>query len=293
MGQTTQDIWSKWLLHRRDADDTEAKRYSMEYLRPIRDRVLDNAVFNEGETLLDVGCGDGLIAFGALERSKTGTVIFSDISQDLLTHCREVAEDLGVSDRCQFLRASAEDFSQVPDGSVSVVTTRSVLIYVHEKATAFRELHRVLARGGRFSLFEPINSFGYPLPDHIFAGYDLAPIVDLALKVKALYREAHPSDYDPMIDFDERDLLRFAQDAGFEQLHLRLEADIEPPKAEATWDAFLHRAPNPMAPTVDEAVSQALTIAEREEFLRYLRPLVEKRQGTRKIAVAYLWGSRF
>ncbi|MEE9216651.1 MAG: class I SAM-dependent methyltransferase [Anaerolineales bacterium] len=91
MTEASQDIWSRWLLHRRDADDSESKRLTLEYLRPIRDRVLDNAGVNEGDTLLDVGCGDGLVAFGALERTKTGTVIFSDISQDLLAHCRAIA----------------------------------------------------------------------------------------------------------------------------------------------------------------------------------------------------------
>ena len=35
--------------------------------------------------MLDVECGDGLIAFGALDRvGEEGVVIFSDISQDLL-----------------------------------------------------------------------------------------------------------------------------------------------------------------------------------------------------------------
>ena len=173
-----------------------------------------------------------------------------------------------------------------------MVTTRSVLIYLHEKPTAFREFHRVLAGGGRFSLFEPINSFAYPPPDHIFAGYDVAAVVHLARKVKAVYREAHHSENDPMIDFDERDLLQFAQEAGFEELHLRLEADIEPPREEMNWELFLQGAPNPLAPTLEEAVSQALTPTEGEEFLAHLRPLVEKKQGTRKMALVYLWGTK-
>jgi arsenite methyltransferase len=45
--------------------------------------------------VLDVGCGDGLIAFGALDRvGEEGQVIFSDISQDLLDHCRSLAESV-------------------------------------------------------------------------------------------------------------------------------------------------------------------------------------------------------
>lgn len=57
------------------------------YLFPIRDRILADARVADGDVLLDVGAGDGLIAFGALPFvGETGTVIFSDISQDLLDH---------------------------------------------------------------------------------------------------------------------------------------------------------------------------------------------------------------
>jgi len=106
----------------------------------------------EGDAVLDVGCGDGLIAFGALEKvGPTGRVVFSDISQDLLDHCRVLAEQLGVLNRCDFWRAAAEDLRSVADASVDVVTTRSVIIYVKPKEQAFREFHRVLRSGGRHS----------------------------------------------------------------------------------------------------------------------------------------------
>jgi tetratricopeptide (TPR) repeat protein len=45
--------------------------------------------------------------------------------------------------------------------AVDVVTTRSVLIYLTDKAPAFSEFHRVLKAGGRLSIFEPINIFGF------------------------------------------------------------------------------------------------------------------------------------
>jgi SAM-dependent methyltransferase len=66
----------------------------------VRDWVLDHATPKSGETVLDVGCGDGLIAFEALERvGEQGMVIFSDISQDLLDRCRVLAAEIGVLDR--------------------------------------------------------------------------------------------------------------------------------------------------------------------------------------------------
>jgi len=48
-------------------------------------------------------------------------------------------------------------------------------------------------------------------------------------------------------------------------------------------------APNPLAPTLEEAMREALTSDEAERFTAYLRPLVERGQGTRRSAVARLW----
>jgi len=74
------DKWAEWLLHRRHGGDTKQMQAVLEWLYPVRDKVLSNTNLKEGDTLLDVGCGDGLIAFGALEKIKNSRVIFSDIS---------------------------------------------------------------------------------------------------------------------------------------------------------------------------------------------------------------------
>jgi arsenite methyltransferase len=90
-----QDRWSRWLLESRfGGDSTYAKEY-LERLRDVRDRVLDHHLeLGDGAVLLDVGAGDGLIGFGALDRvGPTGRVIFSDISRPLLDHCQALAAD--------------------------------------------------------------------------------------------------------------------------------------------------------------------------------------------------------
>jgi ubiquinone/menaquinone biosynthesis C-methylase UbiE len=132
------DQWAQWLLHRRHGDDPEELEQMLACLSPIRDRVLDHARLREGETVLDVGCSDGLIAFGALDRvGPSGAVIFSAISQDLLDHCQRLATQMGVLDRCRFLRADTEDLTAIAEVTVDAVTTRSVLIYVADKPRAF------------------------------------------------------------------------------------------------------------------------------------------------------------
>jgi ubiquinone/menaquinone biosynthesis C-methylase UbiE len=94
--------------------------------------------------VLDIGAGDGLIGLGALKRvGADGCVIFSDVSEALLASCEKEARSLGLSQRARFMLAQAGDLAAVADASVDVLTTRSVLIYVTEKARAFQAFARV------------------------------------------------------------------------------------------------------------------------------------------------------
>src|SRR6266511_920224 len=107
----TRDRWAEWILSRRFGGDAEAAQTMLQGLSTVRERVLDRAELTEGETLLDVGCGDGLIAFGALERGA-GRVIFTDVSHDLLDVSRRLAAG---DERAEFVYARAEDLSPIAD----------------------------------------------------------------------------------------------------------------------------------------------------------------------------------
>ena len=288
MADSQKDMWMQWLLNRRFGGDSQRMKMVMDRLYAVRDKVLSQIHLRDGGTLLDVGCGDGLIAFGALEKFEKCRVIFSDISEDLLNHVETLAQDMNVLERCQFVRASADDLSMFEDESVDAVTTRSVLIYVSAKQNAFDEFYRILKDGGELSIFEPINRFAFPEPANKFGGYDVTPVADLAQRLEALYERIQPTDVDPMTDFDERDLVSYAEKAGFSEIHLELQIEVQPHK-NADWSAFLHTAGNPKIPTLEEAMQEALTPAEAEQFINHIRPLVESRQGTRRFAVAYLW----
>lgn len=285
----TRDRWAEWLAERRFGGDAETRRRFLAELTARRDKLLDLAQLAEGETLLDVGCGEGLIAFGALERGA-GSVIFSDISDDLLAFCRQAASDLSVIDRCRFEKAAADDLAAIENGSADVVATRSVLIYVNDKRAAFREFTRVLRPGGRISLFEPINRFAQTARP-TWAGYDLGPLGEIETKLRAVYDAIQPPDTDPMLDFDERDLVRLAEEAGFFPIRLYLEAEIRPTEPRA-WSGFLNSSGNPNIPTLAEAMEQALTATERQQLSEYLRPLVEQGRGEWRMASAHLVGAK-
>ncbi|WP_162907723.1 methyltransferase domain-containing protein [Allorhizocola rhizosphaerae] len=262
------DVWARWLLHRRPPSPE---------LEVFRDNVLDRARLREGDSVVDVGCGDGLIAFGALERvGPTGRVVFTDISAELLDHCRAQAPQ-GV--RCEFVQTGLPDLAALPSGAFDAATLRSVLIYVNEKAESFHSLYRVLRPGGRLAMFEPINSFGGPGPDNIFMGCDVTGLEEPAAKVMALFT----SVAGPMLDFDERDLLRLAQAAGFTDITLDYRAEVGAEPNHLNWDV----PPNPLAPSLAEAFEQVLTAAESTA-------LRERLQGprTKRFATAYLSARR-
>jgi SAM-dependent methyltransferase len=283
------DCWADWIRTRRTGGDPEQEARMLEELAVVRDRVLDNARLSGGEVLLDAGCGNGLIGFGALDRSA-GEVVFADVSTPLLDDCRELAAKAGVLDRCRFLEARAEDLGELADASVDVVTTRSVLIYVKDKGRAFAEFHRVLRPGGRLSIFEPINRFGMDERAGTW-GYTLdREAAALMAKVTAPEVIQQGPD-DPMVDFDERDLLALVEAAGFFPVKLDYAAEVRPFEPRR-WETALHSSGNPKIPTLAEAMDKALTTEERERLVAQLRPAVEEGRGVWRMGVAYLSATR-
>lgn len=254
----------------------------LERLAPIRDRILDQAEVKAGDVLLDVGCGDGLVGLGALDRGAR--VIFSDISEECLEDCRSVA-----GDRAEYRVLRATDLGDV---QVDVVTTRSVLIYVSDKRKAFSEFFRVLRPEGRISIFEPINRFGMEERRLTF-GFRHVDGVEALLErvVAAIDRiEKAAGALDAMIDFDERDLVAAAEEAGFVdiRLYLVLEVTTEPMWETRDWHVFLDSSPNPLAPTFREALDTALSPEEVEQLTAVLRPQIERGEGTTRMARAFL-----
>jgi arsenite methyltransferase len=295
VSEPARDHWAAWILDRRFGGNAAAAEATLKGLASVRDRVLKGASVREGEVVLDVGAGDGLIAFGAFPLvGETGKVIFADVSQDLLDTSRELAEQAGVLERAEFVRAAAEDLEPIADESVDVVTTRSVLIYVEEKQRAFETFYRVLRPGGRLSIFEPINRFGFPEREGLFWGFDITPLADLKRKLVAAEERLSGGRDATLIDFDERDLIEFADSAGFREISLEYEAEVRHgggpsyDMGRGDWDVFLNAAPNPLAPSLAETMAEALTPEEAEQFVAYVRPRFEARDGTNRSARAYL-----
>lgn len=189
-------------------------RQALAVLAQTRDRVLDGARIEAGERVLDVGAGTGLLTLGAVERvGPDGEVVALDPSVDCLEELRREATAPNVT----YLVGDAEVLP-LPDVSVDVALTRSVLIYVDALDEVARELFRVVRPGGRVSLFEPLNRRATYTVDAV----DWSPLGELGERVRRDERQFVEHD-DPLSRLDAGELAELLCAAGFADV----DADVE------------------------------------------------------------------
>jgi len=114
----------------------------------------------EGERILDVGCGTGLLTAAVARRHRGGEVIGIDASAPMI----RIAQRKRGGERCRFQLAVAED---LPFGDASFDGVVSELFFHHVpldvKRQSAREIVRVLRPGGRVAIADidsPWSTFG-------------------------------------------------------------------------------------------------------------------------------------
>jgi len=290
------DEWSEWLLHRRYADDPAYEQHLRADVDRFAQRVLDGARLGPGMTIADIGAGEGLIAFSAIERiGPSLRALLTDISVPMLRHAEMLATQRGVHQQCTFLQCSAEKLDDIAPDSVDVVTTRSVLAYVTDKRAALREFHRILKPGGRLSIAEPIMRDDAFETIALKKAIDAQPLESRDPFLPLLHRwkaAAYPDTEEqaalrPITNYSERDLVRFACGSGFTEIHLEFHIDIFRSKI-TCWDVFVGIALHPWAPPLSTILTTQFSLKERELFEQALRPIVEAGQFITIERIAYL-----
>ena len=282
------DRWADWLVSGRQRGMDERRRREMQrHLGRLRDRVLRGARLKKGERVLDVGAGTGLIALGARRTvGPGGLVVALDISHDALLECEREAAAEPEAAPLRTLRADATSLP-VADERFDAVFTRSVLMYLPDHAAGVRELFRVLRPGGRASIFEPINRIYES--DPWSATRDLSAVQPEHDRIVAYLRQGQ-EERNPMLDFDERDLVRWLVEAGFGGVHLTYELTYRYGAPRGPVDrmrAMLRQRPNPLQLSYEEAAHAVLGDEANAYLDRYIE-LMRSQPGRSLNAAAYV-----
>lgn len=203
--------WTQWLKQNRFAGQTpEMIEQTTRWLEAVRDVILVYAEIMPHETVIDIGCGTGLLAFKALEMQECkGRVIFSDKFQDCLDDCESILKESGVYEGYEMLLSPCEHIA-LPESTVHKALMRSVLVHIVNKQTAINEIYRILKPGGKFCAFEPIirsNTRYWQITDPMYIEkYD---------DFKRVENEMMENPMDSLCNFDEDTLRTNLEIAGF------------------------------------------------------------------------------
>jgi SAM-dependent methyltransferase len=124
-------------------------RLSLRWSRPLAAALVARASLSEGDHVLDVGTGTGLVAGAAAERvGAAGRVLGIDVSDAMLAEARSA---IGERRNVTFTSMAAESLA-LPDRDFDVVLSLFAVTHFADPAAALREMHRVLTPGGRLVL---------------------------------------------------------------------------------------------------------------------------------------------
>ena len=152
--------WEKGL------DNAKAHGYTIEWLNTFPLEVWDYCAavgnpfslgkINEGETVLDLGCGAGVdLLVGALKVGDKGRAIGVDITPKMVEKSRHHAELAGFHN-IEVLQGSFDDI-KIEDESVDVVISNGAINLTACKERVFSEIYRVLKPEGRLMFADMIN----------------------------------------------------------------------------------------------------------------------------------------
>lgn len=141
----------------RDYTGSAAENYEKYFVPTIATAVaadlLRTADLQPGERVCDVACGTGVITRMAAERvGPGGSVTGVDVAPDMIAIAEASMPSAGVDVAWHVADAAA---LPLPDASADVVLCQMGLMFMEDQLGALREMHRVLAPGGRVVVNTP------------------------------------------------------------------------------------------------------------------------------------------
>lgn len=128
------------------------------FLRIVARRSLELLRIGPGSSVLDVGCGTGVLLPALAELvGSGGRVVGLDYSPDLLVKARERVRDAGCEAVVELVEGNAVDLP-FEGGAFDAAHVERVLIHVPDADAAIREMRRVVRPGGWVVAAEPDNA---------------------------------------------------------------------------------------------------------------------------------------
>jgi len=107
------------------------------------------ADLQKGEMVVDLGSGAGIDVFlSANSVGRSGKVIGIDMTDEMLKKARKNAVDNGYAN-VEFRKGDIEVSIPVDDNSVDAVISNCVINLTTDKVKTFKEIYRILRKGGR------------------------------------------------------------------------------------------------------------------------------------------------
>ncbi|OGH99815.1 MAG: hypothetical protein A2287_07870 [Candidatus Melainabacteria bacterium RIFOXYA12_FULL_32_12] len=281
----TVKTWAEWLKKSRFSYLNEEQReQTVRWLVLVRDKILNRANLRPGDTIIDIGTGTGLLAFGAYDILKdTGKVIMSDGYQDCIDECKKIVEACNITEGIEFLLSSADNIN-LSDNSVDVVVMRSVLVHIIDKLSAIKEFYRILKPEGRISIFEPIiqsNTRYYELINPAnFPNYEKLKEAEIKIMTK---------ENDSLTNFDDKSLIKDFEAAGFKNIDLDVNTEQSSYTVTANMiDPWFNVPPGPGVLSMKERFLQYLSEEEMNEYIEKLKLELDGKVITVKSFSAYI-----
>ena len=147
----------------------------------------------------------------------------------------------------------------------------------------------MLRPGGRISCFETINR--YLTPHHHLV--DLRPLGKLGVQLARTFDEVYADPSEPMLDFDERDLVRLFEEAGFVEVGLNflLRWRRYQFTAEQAQERLYERgAAN--RPTIVELITARLGADSARQYAAYFVETAPRHPVAVRSGSAFIWGRK-
>ena len=149
------DLSEGWQLEGGGAEAYE--RYLASAFSPWAKKLTELAEIREGDRVLDVACGTGIVARHAAERAgAAGTVVGIDLNEDMLRVARSVSA--ATRPAIEWRQGNATELP-FPEEAFDVVCCEQAIQFFSDPVKALGEMRRVMAPGARaaVSVCRPIE----------------------------------------------------------------------------------------------------------------------------------------